>query len=128
MIERRQPSLPAPLLFRFSLHRRASRVLHLEPIGRAARSVGRVLALRDDALEPDLADCDWPSGLTTTSPFVAAATQFCIANGLDTSRTQSTNVWTTGVIVRPFKVTMPTGQERIGRSTGNTITEDAAPL
>jgi hypothetical protein len=54
--------------------------------------------------------CDWPSGWTTTSPFVAAASQFCIANGLDTSRTQSTNVWTTGFIVRPFKVTIATGQ------------------
>ena len=78
--------------------------------------------------QPHLADCDWPSGLTTTSPFVAAAPQFCIANDLDTSRTQSTNVWTTGLIVRPFKVTIATGQERIGRSTGNKITEDAALL
>jgi hypothetical protein len=67
-------------------------------------------------------------GRTTTSPFVAAATKFCIANGLDTSRTQSTNVCTTGFNVRPFKVTIATGQERIGRSTGNKITEDAAPL
>jgi hypothetical protein len=30
-------------------------VLHLEPIGRAARTVGRVLPLRHDTFEPDLA-------------------------------------------------------------------------
>jgi hypothetical protein len=53
---------------------------------------------------------------------------FVLPMALDTSRTQSTNVWTTGFIVRPFKVTIATGQERIGRSTGNKITEDAAPL
>ena len=87
---------------------------------------------RDDGLFPGLqvfqsGDTVGISGLQD-SPFVAAAPQFCIANSLDTSRTQSTNVWTTGFIVRPFKVTIATGQERIGRSTGNKITEDAALL
>ena len=34
----------APVLFRFSLHGRCIRVLHLEPIGGAPRTVGRILA------------------------------------------------------------------------------------
>src|SRR4051794_8810779 len=101
-------AFPSPL-FCFPLHHRCFWILELQPVG-------------DDAFEPDLTDRDWASGLTTTSPFVAAATQFCIANGLDTSCKQSMNVWTTGFIVRPFKVTIATGQERIGRSTGNKTT------
>jgi hypothetical protein len=40
---------------RFARHRRASRVVHLEPVGRAAGTVGRVLALRHDAFESELA-------------------------------------------------------------------------
>src|SRR5260221_7076623 len=34
---------------------RCSRVLHFEPVGRAARTVGRVLPLRHDTFEPHLA-------------------------------------------------------------------------
>jgi hypothetical protein len=45
----------APFLFLFALHRRSIRVLHFEPIGRAARAVGPVLPLRHDALKPHLA-------------------------------------------------------------------------
>src|SRR6516164_7753030 len=46
---------PPPVLPRFPLHRRSRRVLHLEPIGRAAGTVGGILALRDDAFEAKLA-------------------------------------------------------------------------
>ena len=45
-----QHPLP-PVLLRFPLHRRSRRVLHLEPIGRAAGTVGGILALRDNAFE-----------------------------------------------------------------------------
>src|SRR5262249_8928257 len=45
----------APVLFRLSLYGRCIRVLHFKPIGRAAGTVGRVLALRDNAFEPHLA-------------------------------------------------------------------------
>src|SRR5262249_20843352 len=38
----------APVLFLFALHRRRRWVLHLEPIRRAAGTVGGVLALRDN--------------------------------------------------------------------------------
>jgi hypothetical protein len=38
-----------------SLHDQRIRVLILEPIGRAAGTVGRILTLRDDAFEPQLA-------------------------------------------------------------------------
>jgi hypothetical protein len=48
------PSLP-PILFRLSLHGGCVRVLHLEPVGRAAGAVGRVLPLGDDALQAELA-------------------------------------------------------------------------
>src|SRR5262245_45963137 len=34
-------SSPPPILLRFPLHRRASRLLHLEPIGRASWTVAR---------------------------------------------------------------------------------------
>jgi hypothetical protein len=44
------PNLPLP-----PLHRRARRILRLEPIGTAARAVGRILALRHDALKAHLA-------------------------------------------------------------------------
>ena len=46
--------LPVIFLF-FPLHGRRVRVLHVEPIGRAAGTVGRVLALRHDTFEPKLA-------------------------------------------------------------------------
>jgi hypothetical protein len=42
-----------PVLFR-ALHSRRSRVLHFEPIGRAAGTVSRVLPLRHDAFETTL--------------------------------------------------------------------------
>src|SRR5215831_7614135 len=35
----------SPILLRFPLHRRASRILHFEPIGRAAGAIGGILAL-----------------------------------------------------------------------------------
>src|SRR5262245_44092253 len=44
-----------PILFRLALHRRRFWVLHLEPIGRAAGPIGRVLPLRNDALQAELA-------------------------------------------------------------------------
>ena len=37
------------MLLGFTPHGRRNRVLHFEPIGRAAGTVGRILALRDDA-------------------------------------------------------------------------------
>src|SRR5262249_4548722 len=45
----------APVLFLFALHGRCRRVLHLEPIGRAAGAVGGVIALRHDGFESHLA-------------------------------------------------------------------------
>src|SRR6516164_10526012 len=45
----------APILLGFPLHGRCIRVLHFEPIGRAAGTVGRVLALRHDTFEAHLA-------------------------------------------------------------------------
>ena len=45
----------APILFGFALHGRCIRVLHFEPIRRAARTVGGILALRHNALESHLA-------------------------------------------------------------------------
>src|SRR6516164_8110434 len=45
----------APILLGFALHGRCIGVLHFEPIGRAAGTVGRVLALRDDTFEAKLA-------------------------------------------------------------------------
>src|SRR6266702_3669949 len=53
--DRLSPSFFAPILFFLPLHRRARRVLRLEPVRRAARAVGRVLPLRHDALEAPLA-------------------------------------------------------------------------
>ena len=47
-------SLP-PILFALALHRRRLRVLHLEPVGRAAGAVGRILPLRHYTFEPHLA-------------------------------------------------------------------------
>jgi hypothetical protein len=43
----------SPILLPF--HSRRIRVLHFEPIWRAAGAVGGILALRDDALKPHLA-------------------------------------------------------------------------
>src|SRR6516164_10943719 len=45
----------APILLGFALHGRCIQVLHFEPIGRAAGTVGRVLALRHDTFKPHLA-------------------------------------------------------------------------
>jgi hypothetical protein len=45
----------SPVLLRLAPHRRACRVLALEPVGRAPRAVARVLALRHDALQAHLA-------------------------------------------------------------------------
>src|SRR5215468_9173564 len=44
----------SPILLRLAPHGRCIRVLHLEPIWRAAGTVGGVLALRDDAFESHL--------------------------------------------------------------------------
>ena len=49
------PSLFTPVFLRLALHRRCIRVLHFEPIGRAAGTIGRILALRHDAFEAELA-------------------------------------------------------------------------
>src|SRR5262245_4921057 len=46
---------PRPILLRFTLHGWCICVFHFEPIGRAAGTVGRTLALRDDAFEAKLA-------------------------------------------------------------------------
>ena len=40
---------PSPILFGFALHGRRCRILDLDPMARAARTVARVLALRNDA-------------------------------------------------------------------------------
>jgi hypothetical protein len=45
----------APILLRLPSHRRGLRILHLEPVGRAPRPVGRILSLGDDAFEAHLA-------------------------------------------------------------------------
>jgi hypothetical protein len=44
------PWSPAPILVRLPLHRRRIRVLALDPVRRAPGAIGRVAALRDDAL------------------------------------------------------------------------------
>ena len=43
------------MLLGFTPHGRRIRVLHFEPIGRTAGTVGRILALRYDAFEAELA-------------------------------------------------------------------------
>ena len=43
-----------PILFGFAPHRRACRVLHLEPVRRSTGAVSRVLPLGHDAFEPEL--------------------------------------------------------------------------
>src|SRR6516225_4969026 len=43
------------MLLGLTPHGRRIRVLHFEPIGRAAGTVGRILALRDDAFKTHLA-------------------------------------------------------------------------
>src|SRR5215510_3734664 len=48
-------SAPCPIFLGFALHGRCIRVLHFEPIGGAAGTVGGVLALRDDAFKAELA-------------------------------------------------------------------------
>jgi hypothetical protein len=45
----------SPILLRLALHRRRRRILHLKPVGRAAGAVGRVLTLRYDAFQAELA-------------------------------------------------------------------------
>src|SRR5262249_34792318 len=52
---RSSPALLSPVLFGFALHCRCIGVLHLEPVGRAATTVGRVLPLAHDAFEAELA-------------------------------------------------------------------------
>src|SRR5262249_2471008 len=49
------PFLFTPFFFGFALHGRCICVLHFEPVGRAAGTVGGILALRDDAFEAKLA-------------------------------------------------------------------------
>jgi hypothetical protein len=48
-------SSSSPILLRLAPHRLACRILHLEPIRRAAGVIERVLLLRHDALEAKLA-------------------------------------------------------------------------
>ena|SRR5215468_109757 len=45
----------APLFLILAFHGRRVGVLHLEPIGRAPRTVGGIFSLRDDAFEAKLA-------------------------------------------------------------------------
>ena len=45
------PCFSSPIFLGFALHRRSRRVLHLEPIRRAAGAIYRVLALRHDAFK-----------------------------------------------------------------------------
>src|SRR5262249_46386032 len=45
----------APVFLRLAHHRRTRRVFHFKPVGRAARTVGRVFPLRDDAFKAKLA-------------------------------------------------------------------------
>jgi hypothetical protein len=52
---RKLSRIPYPVLLRLPPHRLARPILHLEPIGRAAASVGRPLALRHDTLQAHLA-------------------------------------------------------------------------
>ena len=56
-IHRSPPTPPAlpPILLGLTLHSRCIRVLHFEPIGRAAGTVGGILALRDDAFKTHFA-------------------------------------------------------------------------
>src|SRR5271157_4130470 len=51
----RASASPPPVLLRFPLYRRRVRVLGLDPVRRAPRTIGRVAPLRHDALEADLA-------------------------------------------------------------------------
>ncbi len=51
----RYPSLTAPILFRFALHRRRRRVLDLEPVIDPSRAVQRAEPLRHDALAAETA-------------------------------------------------------------------------
>src|SRR5262249_49481469 len=46
---------PSPIFLRFPPHRFTRRVLHLEPIRRAAGAIRRALALRDDAFKTHFA-------------------------------------------------------------------------
>jgi hypothetical protein len=66
--------LSPPILLRFTRHRRRVGVFHLEPIRRAPRAIGRVLSLRHDALEPELAGV----GRKTISPSLCS---MCSLNG-----------------------------------------------
>src|ERR1700737_1582394 len=52
---RKSSSVPAPILLGFALHRGRVGVLALDPVRRAARPVARVLPLRHNAFEPELA-------------------------------------------------------------------------
>src|SRR6516165_9223039 len=45
----------SPILLGFALYRRRLRVLHFEPVGRASRTVGRILPFRHDTFKPHLA-------------------------------------------------------------------------
>jgi hypothetical protein len=49
------PFVSAPVFLGFALHCRCIGVLHLEPIGRAARTIGGILPLRDNPYEAELA-------------------------------------------------------------------------
>jgi len=46
---------PCPVFLGFSLHCWCVGVLHFQPIGRAARTIGRLFPLRDNAFETELA-------------------------------------------------------------------------
>ena len=51
----------SPILLRLALHGRCVRVLHFEPIGRAAGTVGRVLPLRAKTVGPSPSMCSLKS-------------------------------------------------------------------
>jgi hypothetical protein len=56
------------LVTAFALHGRCIGVLHFEPIGRAAGTVGGILALRDNAFEAELAGMGEDGGAVAMNP------------------------------------------------------------
>jgi hypothetical protein len=69
-----RPALCPNLLF-LPLHGRASRILHLEPIGQEARAIGRILPLRHNALQAHLAGVGKHRGAVTIDMLVEAQTE-----------------------------------------------------
>src|SRR6516165_3339067 len=68
----------APVFFGQSLHRRSIRVLALDPIRRATGSISRVLPLRHDAFEPELACvCKHERPILLVKMFVEPQARYC---------------------------------------------------